>query len=198
MTKTLTELYEPYNVADWNLGSDKGSVHSYLQVYEELLKPYRSTARRVLEIGLMGGASLRLWEDYYQSAWVHGADLCDQPHGGLADLRPMLAEGTHHINFLDATDPVRVEHTYLDLKFDVIIEDASHVLEHQLAIYRNFRDRLAPGGLYCIEDVADLDKVRPLFENIDPAREVTILDRRAIKGRFDDVLVVIRDKTPRL
>jgi len=69
----------------------------------------------------------------------------------------------------------------------------AQALEHQLAIYRNFKEHIAPGGIYIIEDIADIDKTRPLFERIDPAKQVRILDRRNVKGRFDDVLVVITE-----
>jgi SAM-dependent methyltransferase len=191
--ETLAQIYSRYNNPDWNKGSDKGNYHSYIEVYEELLAPYRTTALRVLEIGIMGGASLRMWEEYFAGAQVHGADCCDQPHGGLADLRPLIAEGTHHIHLLDATYAPQVEAAFAGMLFDVIIEDASHALEHQLIIYRNFKEHVAPGGIYIIEDIADIDRHRPLFERIDPSKQVRILDRRPLKDRFDDVLVVITE-----
>jgi hypothetical protein len=45
-----------------------------------------------------------------------------------------------------------------------------------------------------IEDVADIDAHRSSFENLDPTKHIQIYDRRNIKGRFDDVLVVLTDK----
>lgn len=173
-------------------GGDKGSVHSYIDVYAEILAPYRASAKRVLEVGVFGGHSLRMWEAYFEQAEVWGVDLSDQPHGGMMDLRPMIAEGTHRIRLFDATSREQIEAHFGGMVFDVIVEDASHALAHQLDIYENLSDKLAPGGLYVIEDVADIDRDRPLFEAIDPERQVTILDRRHLKQRFDDVLVLIR------
>ncbi len=183
---TLAEIYLKYSAPDARTGCDKGTVHSYVEVYEELFAPYRETARRVVEIGIMGGHSLRMWEEYFPAAEVWGVDLCDQPFGGLADLRPMIAEGTHKIALLDATDPKQVEEVFGDMTFDVIIDDASHQLSDQSKIWNNFKPRLSPGGIYVIEDIEDIDRDRPLFLTLG----CRVLDRRHIKNRFDDVLVV--------
>lgn len=155
-----------------------------------MLEPYRHTARKVLEIGILSGCSLRMWEEYFTSAEVHGVDLCEVPLN-MFDLRPMIEEGTHHISLLDATFPDQVEAHFSGIEFDVIIEDASHAIDHQLAIYANFKNKLSKNGIYIIEDVADIDATHALFEKLDPNRNWQIIDRRNVKGRFDDVLVVI-------
>ena len=187
--QTLKQIYEKY------IGPggfpDKGTVHSYIEVYEERLSPYRLSAKNVLEIGLFSGESLRMWEEYFENAEVHGIDCDELPHGGMVDLRPMIAEGTHKISIIDATNSAQVKKAFGSMKFDVIIEDASHQLAHQLSIYDIFKNHLSDGGIYIIEDIDRLDEVRHLFENIDPTKKVEVLDRRAIKGRFDDVLVII-------
>lgn len=191
--QSLAEIYPNFaSPASWG---DRGTIHTYVEVYEEILAPYRAKTRcNVLEIGLMSGESLRMWEQYFHLAKVYGIDVTDQPVGGMADLRPIMAEGTHNISIIDATDQKQIDATFGNTIFDVIIEDASHALAHQLLIYQNFRQRLAYDGIYIIEDVDKIDEVRPLFEKIDHTRKVTILDRRHVKGRFDDVLVVIGQK----
>jgi SAM-dependent methyltransferase len=181
---SLADLFRKY-------GGDKGSIHSYIDVYEELLAPYRSLPGNVLEIGVFAGNSLRMWEEYFTGAVVWGVDLCEQPLG-MVDLRPLIAEGTHKLAFFDAVNQAQASENFQGMTFNVIIEDAGHHIDSQLAIYRNFRDKLAPGGLYIIEDVADLDRDRAKLEAIDPQRQVRILDRRCVKWRFDDVLVVIQ------
>jgi hypothetical protein len=189
---TLAELGKQFEGPDCRTGCDKFSLHSYLPTYERLLEPYRDTAGNVLEIGLMSGKSLLMWERYFANAKVFGMDLDDQPHGGMADLRPLIAEGTHRIMLGDAGNAETVDRLFGDTKFDVIIEDAGHDLASQLAIYENFRSRMMPEGIYIIEDVADIEATRDRFLAIDPERDVEIIDLRRVKGRFDDVLVVIR------
>lgn len=176
--KTLKEIY--------NGKSDKGTVHSYIELYEDILAPYRK-AKKVLEIGIFAGHSLRMWEEYFSEAEVYGVDLCDQPHGGLADLRPMIAEGTHKIILMDATNPDHIKKHFEGQKFGVIIEDANHNLADQIRIFNNLRPHF--NGIYIIEDIADIDKDRIVFEKMG----FKIIDRRHIKGRFDDVIGVLDD-----
>ncbi len=173
--------------------TDKGTIHSYLDVYEEILSPYRETAKNVLEIGIFGGASLLMWEAYFAGT-VYGMDCSDTPHGGLADLRPLIAEGTHNIIIGDATSEESVKKHFFGIEFDVIIDDGSHDTDAQLKSYQIFSKYLSDTGIYIVEDIQKLDSERRIFENIDPSKKVTILDRRRIKGRFDDCMVIIQNK----
>jgi hypothetical protein len=188
--QTLNEIYKANLVNGW---PDKGTVHSYIEVYEEILKPYRGEIA-FLEIGLFSGQSLRMWEQYFDEGECWGIDCSDQPCGGLQDLRPMIAERTHNIIILDGTNEADIQNNFTDAFFDVIIDDGSHNLEHQLESYKHFKSHLNKGGIYIIEDIQNIDADREKFENIDPTKKVTILDRRHIKNRYDDVLIIIEDK----
>jgi cephalosporin hydroxylase len=171
-------------------------VHSYLSVYEEILAPYRTTAKNILEIGLFNGASLLMWEQYFAGA-VFGIDCSETPHGGMADLRPLIKEGTHNIFICDAESREAIKkcfHAFDDIKFDVIIEDAGHDVEQQVKIYYALKPFLNKGSIYIIEDVQNIDKDKISFENIDREKEVTIIDRRNLRERYDDVIVIIKDK----
>jgi hypothetical protein len=191
---TLAQIYERYKSnAHMGVGfGDKGTVHSYIEVYEKVLAPYRKTAKNVLEIGLLNGDSLRMWEEYFDTENVQGVDIEEKPMG-LFDLTHMVRDG-HKITFFDASLPEEVSRHFIGQVFDVVIEDASHALEHQLATYANMKPFMANDSIYIIEDVANIDTVRPLFESIDPDRHVVIEDRRHIKDRFDDVMVIITHK----
>lgn len=188
MALTLAEIYQHHrNLSDGLGWGDKGTVHSYIEVYEELFAPHRHTVGNVLEIGILNGSSLLMWEQYFAKASVIGMDVTDQPYG--FDLRPLIYSG-HKIVIGNAANPDEVERHFVGMKFAVVIDDASHNLDAQLQTYRNFRGRMAGGGLYVIEDVADIDHSRQAF--VEVAENVEIIDRRGVKNRFDDVLVVIR------
>lgn len=190
--ETLQEIWADLKAACHE--TDKGSIHSYIDVYATELGKYRGTAKNVLEVGLFNGASMRMWEQYFTNAKIFGIDCDEQPHGGLADLRPMIAEGTHNIYIGDAESPVDIERFFKGIKFDVIIEDAGHHIEQQLQIYKILKPYLNDGAIYLIEDIQDIYATKFILENIDHEKEVTILDRRNIKHRYDDVLVIIKDK----
>jgi hypothetical protein len=196
---TLEEIYKKHSGAD--KFNDKNSVHSYLPTYEKLFAPFRNCPFSILEIGLFDGHSLRMWEEYFHSATVHGIDLCDQPLG-MKDLRPMVAEGTHNIHFLNAASKAEVEKHFPSDKFAIIIDDASHQIDDQVSIYNNFIDKVLPvsfkhvdsgfvdriGGLYVVEDISDIDVFKRRFDG----EGFKVIDLRQVKGRFDDVLAVRR------
>jgi hypothetical protein len=188
---TLQEIYE--DLKSQGFETDKGSVHSYIEVYEEILSPYRETAKHILEIGVFQGNSLRMWSHYFKGT-VYGVDCDIKPHGGLADLTGMIETGFYNIEIFDATNPELVKEHFGSIKFDVIVEDASHSIEQQVELYNLYKNYLTDNGIYIIEDIQDLDKDRNVFENLDNSKEITILDRRNIKNRYDDVLVIIKDK----
>jgi predicted O-methyltransferase YrrM len=186
---TLQEIYEDLKAKGFE--TDKGSIHSYLPVYEEILAPYRETAKNILEIGVFQGNSLRMWQHSFKGT-VYGVDCDVKPHGGLADLTDMIETGFYNIEIFDATNPELVKQHFGKIKFDVIIEDAGHHIEQQIELYNIYKDYLTEDGIYIIEDIQDLDKDRELFENLDNSKEISILDRRNIKNRYDDVLVIIK------
>ena len=185
---TLQQIYLNNIRNGW---PDKGTVHSYIEVYAEILEPYRTTAKNILEIGILNGSSLRMWEQYFTGT-VYGVDCTDQPVGGQYDLRTMIAELTHNIIIMDGTSEADIAKHFSGMKFDVIIDDGSHQIEHQVKSYFALKDYLSEGGIYIIEDIQDIDTSKIIFENIDSEKTVLILDRRKIKGRYDDVLIVIQ------
>ena len=53
-----------------NLRTDKNTTHSYLPLYQTLLKSKKESAKNVLEVGIgdfgeKNGGSIKLWKDYF-------------------------------------------------------------------------------------------------------------------------------------
>lgn len=181
--ESLQKIYERHKKGDW---PDKGSVHSYIEVYEEILAPFRHTAKNILEIGLMSGESLRMWSEYFAGT-VYGIDCDIKPINGQADLTQAIKDD-FNIVIGDASKPQDIAKFFIGKKFDVVIEDANHDVEQQLNIYVTLKPFMSEGSIYIIEDVQDIDKSFNLFVNIGGQ----IIDRRNVKGRYDDVLIIIR------
>lgn len=190
--ETLTEIWERLSLQGYR--SDKGDIHSYLPVYEKILEPYRDKPGDVLEVGLFKGDSFRMFKEYYSGrVRTFGVDCDWYPHGGMADLTP-LKNTMKQVCILDAESEEQVRNEFGGMKFNVIIEDAGHHLAQQLKMYHVLSPYLNEGGIYIIEDIQDIDSTKEIFENIDSTKQIEILDRRHIKNRYDDVMVIIRDK----
>lgn len=188
--ETLSKIWQ--RLKEQGHETDKGSVHSYIPVYEQLFEQYRETALNVLEIGLFNGASIRMWCEYFTKATIHGVDCSLFPHDGMADLRPLLKDNIPNarIYFFDAENESKANSRFKDIKFDVIIDDAGHDINQQLNLFRIWKEYLVKDGVYVIEDIQDIDRDEHLFI----ANGITIIDYRKRKGRYDDVLAIIRNK----
>lgn len=189
MKESLQEIWS--ELAESGYETDKGSVHSYIEVYEEILAPYRNTASNIIEIGVFKGNSIIMWDVYF-SCQVHGIDCSITPLDGMADLRPMIENSSRKIHILDATDEAQIEKEFGDTKWDVVIDDGSHLVQHQVQTINIFKDRMNKGGIIVLEDIQDIDKDGWIFNAISGNFTVEILDRRHIKGRYDDCLVILR------
>ncbi len=160
-------------------GSDKDADggHSYGPTYESVMAPRRETVRDVLELGVLGGASLRAWRDYFPHARVIGLD--NDP------LKTTIAEERLTTAQADAIDPAQLAAALGARSFDLIVDDASHWEHDQLKSFELLRWRLRPGGVYVVEDIQcneSHDKFTALgFE---------VIDLRSVRGRVDDVLAV--------
>ena len=55
--------------------TDKNTVHSYLDLYQELLSSRKNSAKSVLEVGIHLGGSIKLWYDFFPNATIHALDI---------------------------------------------------------------------------------------------------------------------------
>ncbi|SIQ61615.1 MULTISPECIES: class I SAM-dependent methyltransferase [Acidiphilium] len=128
-------------------GTDKSSsYHNYLNFYEQYFSKIRSRKLNILEIGVLDGASLRTWEEYFSNSTIVGADIV--PSAKFHEA------GRIKIELLDQSNIEEL--TRLAVKygpFDLIIEDGSHMWEHQITSLRTLFPFLKSSGIYIVEDL---------------------------------------------
>jgi len=154
---TLTGLANEFH-------SDKGTLHpephSYTLFYDMLLYPRRASLRRMMEIGLCAGGpevggdverivnqapSVNMWLRYFPNAMVHGFDISD-----FSFLQHPRFTFTRGDSGVEADLQRAVEGVD---QFDLVIDDGSHASFHQQLALKVMFPKLAPGGLYIIEDL---------------------------------------------
>lgn len=152
-----------------NFGSDKGNGwHNYTRFYHKLMNPLRNSAINVLEIGIgsvgqgpssmrtkegyLPGASLRGWAMYFPKARVYGCDI---------DRQTLFATDQISTFWIDQTDPKSMlTALFVDLakvSFHVIVDDGLHNFHINFNCLKLLYAKLAPGGIYIIENVIDYD-----------------------------------------
>lgn len=164
-------------------GTDKGTVHSYLDIYEKLFSGLIDKPIILLEIGIAEGRSMRMWREYFPQARLFGMDI---------DINNCLNAGgiATYIN-ADQSDRGHYDRFYSgygkDFKYDIIIDDGSHEPERQILSFHYLWQHLNPGGYYCIEDLWN-DNIAKYWEGICGAK--IYYGHKA--GHEDDILVVIQ------
>jgi 23S rRNA U2552 (ribose-2'-O)-methylase RlmE/FtsJ len=161
--------------------NDKGSNHSYLETYEKILQPFKNGCT-FLEIGLAMGDSINLFDCYFENSTIYGVDIS-------VVFEPKEYCNTVKIIKADATKLEVLTHLN-DVKFDVVIDDGSHMEDDQVATFNLLKSQMNKGGIYIIEDILSLDTNRERFKSLHDNCE--IIDLRKVKGRFDDVLIIYR------
>lgn len=123
---------------------------SYFDAYDDLFGRFRGTAPRVLEIGVDRGGSLILWQRFFgPGVQLTGIDINpDCARFERAD------EGVH-VRIGSQADPAFLERVCAEFgPFDIIVDDGSHVVSHQIASFNALFDRaVRPGGIYMVEDL---------------------------------------------
>lgn len=132
--------------------SDKGSMHSYIEFYERYFSSKRDSVR-LLEIGMMTGGSLHLWQKYFSQYQLVGMDI-SATWNAVRDFQSDL-ENDANITLLfgiNSRDPVLPD-PVKNQKFDFIIDDGDHSVLAQMETFENYWPLVSDSGTYFIEDV---------------------------------------------
>ncbi len=137
---TLDELAIKYNTDKSSLG------HNYCPFYEKHL-PEKVT--NFLEIGVWKGASIKMFKEWYKNEGKFYA--MDVFGGEVISQAELLSIGIFSFP-CSQSDTEFIKK--IEEKFDVISEDASHHSDEQVLTFKNlFKNNLAKGGTYVLEDL---------------------------------------------
>jgi hypothetical protein len=143
----LTRLANKYKTDKGTLPHDPASgwmeyTHNYCDFYESMLAPMRLSAKRVLEIGVWHGASLKMWRDYFPNAHIYGMDVEDCKQYDEERVTTLVG------------DQAKREHLRgLPTHLDLIVDDGGHSMEQQQVSLAALFPHVKPGGYYILEDL---------------------------------------------
>lgn len=139
-TLSLTELCDIYK-------TDKcADDHNYIVHYENLFTPLRDSVERILEIGILHGASHRMWATYFDQAEVYGIDIEEHRLINTDRIHSMVADQSDRAALSDFTEQFPGD-------FEIVIDDGGHTMEQQQVSFAYFFPYIESGGYFIIEDV---------------------------------------------
>lgn len=131
----LTDLAVKHN-------TDK-AWHGYTGYYERHFADLQPIRTYLLEIGVASGASMRMWNDWFtnKSSSFVGIDIEEKTPKNFDDRTSVIiADGT--------------DYNWTGQRFDIIIDDGSHVSDDIVRAIHHWWPKLNHGGWYVVEDLA--------------------------------------------
>lgn len=129
-------------------GTDKSpAYHNYSSFYHQLFSPLRHKPVNMLEIGVLGGNSLCMWEMFFDhpDTMIWGIDIHDKWKPSPKSRIQVRIGSQDDPRFLDSL----VAEAGM---FDIIIDDGSHYSVHQKASLNILWPSLKSGGIWITED----------------------------------------------
>jgi hypothetical protein len=123
----------------------------YFSVYSSIFGARRDAPLRVLEIGVLGGASLKLWRKYFRhpETVVVGIDISadcavyESPTDAIYVRIGSQIDAVFLKNLVEEFGP-----------FDVIVDDGSHISSHIITTFNTlYCTGLRDEGIYLVEDL---------------------------------------------
>lgn len=143
MVLTLKELGLKY-------GTDKATTNSdYIGWYENHFHTLRHRKITLLEIGVGEGASLKMWEEYFDhpktEIWGLDNNLnCLKYNSGKVFV--LIGDQNNIQEF------VRMNNKFLS-EIDIVIDDGSHLMSHQIQTFTWLFPKIKETGIYVVEDL---------------------------------------------
>lgn len=172
-------------------GTDK--LGFYTAIYDLLLGQFRQQIKTVLEIGIgtvptmthvpgyKPGASLRMWEEYFPNAEVFAIDVEPTVLFEEGRIRTRQFDQSKRGELIQAAQ-------WAGSKLDLVVDDGSHVPEHQILSAITLLNFVRPGGFYLVEDAHNLEVVSEALA--DQKIEHTVVKHRHNEATTGRVILI--------
>ena len=128
--------------------------HVYTPIYDMLFSPLREKKINFAEFGILDNSSIRMWREFFPYANIYAFDNRDDI---LLNAKSQNLKNVIYKK-LDVGDINQIKEQFSNLqkkgvKFDIILDDSSHVFEHQINIIKGCAKFMKKSGLLLIEDI---------------------------------------------
>ena len=138
--KTFNELFNEHtgeSILKWS---------NYGDIYDKHFAKFRDQPINILEIGVLRGGSMRMWEKYFPKANIFGIDIDEECLQYQSDRTKIFIGDQSDVSFLrnvKAKIP----------RIDILIDDGSHRAKDQKTTFEEMYYHVRKPGVYLIEDI---------------------------------------------
>jgi hypothetical protein len=137
---------------------EKFTLCDFTKHYDKLFHGFRDKEFNLFEIGILKGASMRMWEAYFHKAQIYAIDTY---------VRATLQSSDRvHCTLMNQCEKVRLRELaeYVG-KFFIICDDGSHEAPDMIDSMEVLYPFLEEGGYYIVEDILPETK-QPVYDFI--------------------------------
>ena len=153
-----SELCEIGKKYDTDKSSQRNNVtnirhcHPYTLFYEGLFKNKKDEPLKIAELGILDGASLLMWKEYFTNAKIYGFEYNNDL---INNFKQKFNNDRITLSNINVTNKDSIVNAFseLNILYDIIIEDTTHQFEDQIKVIENTYQYLKPGGILIIEDI---------------------------------------------
>jgi predicted O-methyltransferase YrrM len=126
--------------------------HPYTLFYESLFRNKKDMNLKIAELGILDGASLLMWREYFTNAEIYGFEYNKDL---IMKFKSQFNNNRIKLSTIDVTNKDSIMRSFSSLNtfYDIIIEDTTHQFEDQIRVIENTYQYLKPGGIMIIEDI---------------------------------------------
>ena len=136
---------------------DKSSKHSYELIYENDFEKFKNEKINILEVGIFRGESMSSWIDYFPNATVYGIDIFTRVKE--SEIKILTHPRVKYLKADSTKNNIKsiIDAEWIDIKFDVIIDDGLHTPLANKETFLNLIEYLKDDGSFYIEDIWPLN-----------------------------------------
>jgi len=167
-----------------NYATDKYTIHCYIdELYEKIFPARRYSAKKVLEIGVHNGDSIRLWRDYFVNAEIYALDVTECDSIKNSERIVHIVNDAYNKDVIDS----------LPNDFDIVIDDGPHSLESMNIFLKEYSSKINSNGVLILEDIQSPQLLETLKESTPEhlRSKIQVFDLIKVKDRYDDLAIVI-------
>ena len=157
----------------------KITAHGYAKIYEKYLKEKKEKNLNIIELGSFYGNASAAFYFYFKNSQIYSADI-------NPDMYLYRSKRLKNF-FTDTSSRASIENNILtrNTKFDLIIEDASHMLKDQIISLFILFKNLNSGGIFIVEEIDFPEKREDMRDGQEFPDLKTILKKIINKENFN-------------
>lgn len=146
----LLGVTHPTDKSPYNMNNNLHK-HPYSAIYNLLFSSIRNNPIKLGEVGILDNMSMICWRKYFPNALLYGYEWFD------SRLQKAIDDNLPNVEYVkmnvESEKSIETALSSSEGKFDVLIDDSTHIFEHQIKLINVGHKYVKSGGYLIVEDI---------------------------------------------